>query len=112
MKNIINLEEAKAKNNQKDALRKRLEILLVVIKLLHHQKLTKKDQEIIINYYKAMTLFGGLQMIREEAKVEAYSLIESYIGDLSLLYSSDLRRMLFNAYDACQNQEENVQFKM
>ncbi|MCI9280570.1 MAG: hypothetical protein HFJ02_07265 [Bacilli bacterium] len=51
-------------------------------------------------------------MMREEAKIEAYSLIERYVGDLSLLYDSDIRRLFSKMYDAYLIQEENVQFKM
>ncbi len=79
----------------------------VLAKLLKNQQLTMKDQELINDYYKAMTLFGGLSMMREEAKIEAY-----YVGDLSLLYDSDIRRLFSKMYDAYLTQEENVQFKM
>lgn len=112
MEKVTDFQGAKNKRNKKNAIRTHLEMKRVLAKLLKNQQLTMKDQELINDYYKAMTLFGGLSMMREEAKIEAYSLIERYVGDLSLLYDSDIRRLFSKMYDAYLTQEENVQFKM
>ncbi len=112
MNNTINFNEAKNKKSlqaRKEAL---LKTRLVLDKLQKQQNLTSEERKKLEDYCKAMKLFAGLSMMRAEAKIDAYSLIENYVGESSLLYDSKIRHLFSEAYKGYLSQEEDAKFKI
>ncbi len=112
MNKTINFNEKKKKKNLQDRKEALLKTRSVLDKLQKHQKLTLEDSGKLEDYCKAMKLFAGLSMMREEAKIDAYSLIENYVGESSLLYDSKIRHLFSEAYEYYLSQEEDVQCKI
>ena len=104
MNKTINFNEAKNKKNLQDRKEALLKTRSVLDKL--------EDSGKLEDYCKAMKLFAGLSMMREEAKIDAYSLIENYVGESSLLYDSKIRHLFSEAYEYYLSQEEDVQCKI